>query len=418
MAIKSATVLKSYFVKDSYSTEEQFVDLIDSCTNTLITGDMTVDSSNVATVNPIKLQTISEYSTTVTRLASQGSGTVTVNTPFAPALVFATTSSVDTTLQSGGIGRSNGIDNSCVYGRKQLISGGFTGLGQISRNWYSICTAPNSDVYACELSGDIYKQTGGVGNFVALGQTSRFWASMCAAPNGDIYAGVLGGSIYKQTGGVGNFVTLSQTSRQWFSMCAAPNGDIYAGVDGGDIYMQTGGVGNFIGLSQTSRNWDSMTASSNGDIYAANNGGDIYMQTNGTGNFIALGQTSRIWRGMGATPNGDIYACVDNGDIYKQTSGIGNFIALGQTNRHWYSMAGAPNGNIYACVSGQDIYKQTSTIPIIVDNSSLNFSIANWQIDDTGFTGIINNFTSNSFDIEFTMLGAGVDTVVTLDIIK
>jgi hypothetical protein len=62
--------------------------------------------------------------------------------------------------------------------------------------------APNGDVYACTgvstgIGGDIYKQTGGVGNFEPLGQALIYWLAMTAAPNGDVYAAVYNGDIYK-----------------------------------------------------------------------------------------------------------------------------------------------------------------------------------------------------------------------------
>jgi hypothetical protein len=98
-----------------------------------------------------------------------------------------------------------------------------------------MAAAPNGDVYAAVLNGDIYKQTGGTGNFVALGQTSRRWDAMAAAPNGDVYAGIQGG-VYKQTGGIGNFISLDQPIAGLYGMAAAPNGDVYAAANGGDIY--------------------------------------------------------------------------------------------------------------------------------------------------------------------------------------
>ena len=234
----------------------------------------------------------------------------------------------------------------------------FTGLGQTSRNWIGMAAISNGDIYVSVLGGDIYKQTGGIGNFVALGQTTRNWYYMAAAPNNDVYACVLGGDIYKQTGGIGNFVALGQTTRNWYAMCAAPNGDVYASVSNGDIYKQTGGTGNFIALGQTTRNWQSMAAAPNGDIYAAEPNGDIYKQTGGTGNFIALSQTIRLWQGMTAASNGDIYINVSNGDIYKQTGGIGNFVALNQTSRNWGGMTQSSNGDIYAAAFGGDIFIQ------------------------------------------------------------
>ena len=75
-------------------------------------------------------------------------------------------------------------------------------------------------------------------NFNSLSQTSRNWGSMTSVSNGNIYAAVRIGDIYMQTGGSGNFLPLSQTSRNWWSITSAPNGNVYASVDGGDIYMQ------------------------------------------------------------------------------------------------------------------------------------------------------------------------------------
>ena len=53
----------------------------------------------------------------------------------------------------------------------------FSGLSQTPRLWHGMTTL-GSDVYACVIGGDIYKQSGGVGNFIALGQTSREWVGM------------------------------------------------------------------------------------------------------------------------------------------------------------------------------------------------------------------------------------------------
>src|SRR5574344_1473135 len=39
-----------------------------------------------------------------------------------------------------------------------------TGLSQTSRSWSGMTTLGN-DVYACVYNGDIYKQTGGIGDF-------------------------------------------------------------------------------------------------------------------------------------------------------------------------------------------------------------------------------------------------------------
>ena len=229
----------------------------------------------------------------------------------------------------------------------------FSGLGQTSRSWYGMTTR-SGDVYACVFDGDIYKQTGGVGDFIALGQPTRSWRGMTTLGN-DIYASVRNGDIYKQIGGEGDFIALGQTPRLWFGMTTLGN-DVYACVSGGDIYKQTGGEGGFIALGQTSINWFGMTTLGN-DVYASVSGGDIYKQTGGVGDFIALGQPTRSWLGM-TTLGNDVYACVSNGDIYKQTGGVGDFISLGQPTRFWYGMTTLGN-DIYASVYNGDIYKQT-----------------------------------------------------------
>ncbi len=230
---------------------------------------------------------------------------------------------------------------------------GFFALGQTSRSWRGMTTR-GDDVYACVYNGDIYKQTGGVGDFIELGQTSRPWRGMTTL-GGDVYACVNAGDIYKQTGGVGDFIALGQTSRDWYGMTTHGD-DVYASVLGGDIYKQTGGVGDFIELGQTSRRWRGMTTFGD-DVYACVDNDDIYKQTGGAGDFIALGQPSIQWIDM-TTRGDDVYACVQNGDIYKQTGGAGDFIALGQTSRQWFGMT-TLGDDVYACVNGGDIYTAT-----------------------------------------------------------
>ena len=87
-----------------------------------------------------------------------------------------------------------------IVQRKRAPAGGgtlgnFVALGQTGRSWRGMTTL-GSDVYACVVGNDIYKQTGGTGNFVALNQTSRGWSAMTTLGS-DVYACVFGGDIYK-----------------------------------------------------------------------------------------------------------------------------------------------------------------------------------------------------------------------------
>jgi hypothetical protein len=287
----------------------------------------------------------------------------------------------------------------------------FAALSQTSRDWWGMAAAPNGDVYAAVVGGDIYKQTGGSGDFVALSQTSRTWRAMAAAPNGDVYAAVVGGDIYRQTGGTGNFVALGQTSRNWTGMAAAPNGDVYAAVWNGDIYKQTGGSGDFVALGQTSRAWLSMTAAPNGDIYAAVSSSGMYKQTGGTGDFVDLDQYLYQIRGMTAAPNGDIYAASEGGDIYRQTGGTGNFVALGQTSRNWTGMAAAPNGDVYAAVVGGDIYKRSGSVNLAGGSLILSSGVGTGEGASTisFFTGTTlgDGNTLQTLSEKMTILGSG-----------
>ena len=273
-------------------------------------------------------------------------------------------------------------------------TGNFIALGQASRQWRSLASAPNGDVYACTEGTDpdagdrtIYKQTDGTGDFISLGQAYGMWQGIAVAPNGDVYASISGGDIYIQVGGVGNFVATGQTIRSWTGMASSPNGDVFACEFGGDIYKLSGGV--FVGLGQTPRSWRYMTVASNGDVYACANGDDIYKQTGGVGNFIGLGQGSLEWNGLAAAPNGDVYASVISGDIYLQAGGIGNFIAMGQGSLQWLGMAGR-NLAQYPPVASFTYTVDPTTASAQFEDTSTFFPTS-WEWD-------FGDFSSPSFD--------------------
>ncbi len=232
------------------------------------------------------------------------------------------------------------VDNFTTSGNSITL----TVVDALTRVNFGSTIAPNGDVYANVVNGDIYKQTGGIGSFVAQGQTARQWRGMVSNTNGDIYCCVLGGDIYKQTGGVGAFVGLGQTSRDWYHICInSVNGDIYATVYGGDIYKQTGGVGAFVALGQTVRNWTGI-AELNGNIYAIVHSNDLYVQTGGVGNFVLAGAglTVHNWQSICAIGN-DLYISNDSnsdtGDIWKRTNNTGAFVKTNQVARNYYSIA-------------------------------------------------------------------------------
>jgi len=178
---------------------------------------------------------------------------------------------------------------------------------------------PNGNVYVAG-SNQIYMQTNGTGAFVSLGLTTRAYYSICVAPNGNVYAAVNNGDIYMQTNGTGAFVALGQISRSWYGMTTKSNGDVYAAVQFGGIYMQTGGTGNFNQVSTLGVNLTAMATAPNNNVYATGHGSDIYKQTNGTGTFVALGQGTTDKYGITVAPNGNVYVALMSGSIYMQNN--------------------------------------------------------------------------------------------------
>jgi hypothetical protein len=278
---------------------------------------------------------------------------------------------------------------------------GYSALGQTSRDWIGMTSAPNGNVYATVDGGDIYMQTGGTGNFIALSQTSRDWRQIAAAPNGNIYAVVSSGDIYMQTGGTGNFIALSQSTRNWYGITVAANGNAYASVNTGDIYMQTGGTGAFVALSQTTRLWRGMTVA-NGNVYACTTLGDIYMQTGGADDFEALLQTTRLWHGMAAASNGDVYAIVLGGETYVQRNGTGQFVSIDDQTELWRDITVDADDSIYSCVYGEDIYEQT----LSAGGDNLAYTdVFCWQTDVSEYLKIeatTSNMVIGGFEMNMT----------------
>lgn len=178
------------------------------------------------------------------------------------------------------------------------------------------------------------------------------WSGFAAVgPN--IYACAYSGDIYKQTNGIGNFARLNQVARQWKAMCSVGN-YLYACVTAGSIYRRTNESGDFVNLSQTSKNWTGLAAVGN-NVYACVTGGDIYKQTNTAGNFVALGKTTRAWSGM-CTDGTYIYLCVAGERIYKLDPTTDELTVVPNCPvKPWVSIT-AIGQNIYIYSNYEDIY--------------------------------------------------------------
>lgn len=258
-------------------------------------------------------------------------------------------------------------------------------LGQTSRNWSAMCSAPNGDVYAAVSLGDIYKQSLGSGDFVATGQNSRNWSAMCSAPNGDIYAADGSSNtadIYKQASGTSTFVSQGQFSVfvNTFirGLTATSNGDIYASNSTGffnptgNIYKRTGGLNNFVSTGQTPLSYGGMVTGSNGDVYTAamNQTGDfgtLFVKPAASSTFSGFiknggGVTTQGGKFSIAT-NNDMWGFKPGGDVYKlefEQLPYPVFQPLGQTIRNWSATCVRTTStgyNVYFAVSGGDIYR-------------------------------------------------------------
>ena len=244
--------------------------------------------------------------------------------------------------------------------------------GTAAKNWYSICSDPQGNIWAVAQAGDIYKCPAGSTTFTGVGGTSRYWVSICSDPSGNIWAVDYGGDIYKCPAGSTTFTGVGGASRAWWSICSDPSGNIWAVVTGGDIYKCPAGSTTFTGVGGTSRFWNSICSDPSGNIWATVNGGDIYKCPYGSTTFTGVGGTSRAWVSICSDPSGNIWAVVTGGDIYKCPSGSTTFTGVGGTSRYWLSICSDPSNNIWAVVSAGDIYQgkyQTNMILSLITGS-------------------------------------------------
>lgn len=249
-----------------------------------------------------------------------------------------------------------------------------------SRYWWGISINPvTSDIFAVVNNLGVYKKSGGIGFFneIETGLAENLTGVSVNSANGNVYICTSGtGDIYKQSGGIGEFVAQNATGsrKNWSGISVnSANGDVYACINSGDIYKQSSGSGNWVAQNATGaiKGWWGVTVNYiTRDVYACEQAGDIYKQTAGSGNFVAQDATgaTQLWSGISVNSiTNDVYACVlgsgGAGKIYKQTEGAGGFVdqdATGAT-KNWNSISVNPtNGYVYACVHGGDIYKKTS----------------------------------------------------------
>ncbi|WP_406845517.1 hypothetical protein [Flavobacterium soyae] len=127
--------------------------------------------------------------------------------------------------------QTNGVGAFVLYAS---LPSGFYGTG--------ITITPNNDIYACTFGtgGKVYKQTNSTGSFVDIGETSRNYVSLTSDLNNNVYVAeggstFLGGSngyLYKQTNSTGSFTQMDSTLLLW-------NGIVWDRI-GGDLFCSSG----------------------------------------------------------------------------------------------------------------------------------------------------------------------------------
>ncbi|KOP39223.1 hypothetical protein DBB36_02145 [Flavobacterium sp. WLB] len=128
------------------------------------------------------------------------------------------------------------------------LPAGFYGTG--------ITITPNKDIYACTFSGKIYKQTNSTGSFIDIGEPSRNYMSLTSDLNNNIYIAEGGnnsmgggnGYMYKQTNSTGVFTQMDSTFQSWNGIVwDRIAGDLYCSSVTA-VYKFTGGSGSAISL--------------------------------------------------------------------------------------------------------------------------------------------------------------------------
>lgn len=270
--------------------------------------------------------------------------------------------------------REIGIEesNNATIGRDLTVRGGrtinyipnsnFNSLNQLIGG-YGIGRGLNGDVYFRQYGGQIYKQTGGVGNFAGYGNAGGGGYAITVALNGDIYTTVNGyttGDITMQSGGVGAFNIVTTTKRGYYSLSAHINGDVYA-TAWGLLYRRIGGLGDFVSVTECPEA-SNVACASNGDVYVTVNG-KIYKQTGATGAFVDLLQTTRSYTYITCAPNGNVYIYETNSsDIYMLSVGSSVLVPLNQIISGVNGICFNSFGNTYALTTGEVFFQNNDAL--------------------------------------------------------
>jgi hypothetical protein len=153
----------------------------------------------------------------------------------------------------------------------------FVALGEGPRQWMGLAAAPNGDVYATVLTGDIYVRVAGAGAFVSAGATAQlgnqYWRGIYVDPgNGDVWvvtadAGIPS-KIYLRIAGAGLWTVFASfnTGQDLFGV-AVINGDAYFSSSNGPIWVARGGAFPAVAAEARPANWRHLTVA-NGILHA------------------------------------------------------------------------------------------------------------------------------------------------------
>lgn len=249
----------------------------------------------------------------------------------------------------------------------------FTAIGATDDYYDAMATDTNGNVYAAsEVSGRLYRQTGGTGAFANLGVTGRKYNSLCVRKStNELFASVRGSGgwarIYMFNGSDFTFYDSVACSEGTVSshIVVTDNDDMYVG-SGGRVFKKSNCTGPFSEIG--SDRGISISLTSIGDtVFGFDFGGPVFWLIPGASDFVVYFSTNRYYKNPWVDNSGNIYVAVSAGGpttagIYRRLSGLSSFDFLYYGTADGFHCGTFYNGTLYAGVhaSNGDIYTLSS----------------------------------------------------------
>ena len=174
----------------------------------------------------------------------------------------------------------------------------------------------------------------------------KYWKGITTTPDGTIYACTLSGVVYKYPVG-GPWSTVVSSGAINAAMAADSLGNVYGAVNGGTLYIKTISASTFVPVVPFVGNdsWTGLCFDQYNTLWTIDTAGIINTKTAFSSSFTYHGTAFSGARDITVAPNGDVYVCGPY-NVWKQTGGVGAFVSLPSSPGYWMSLSAAPNGDI------------------------------------------------------------------------